>query len=206
MLPADEDEFLNTLDSDKSGREPDVYWAKLWPTALTMAAQMPQLCLSPGGEVLELGCGIGVVGLAALAAGLEVTFSDHISLAVEVALVNAARNGFPSARGLVFDWSDPTARNFDGIVGSDILYDRNQHAALVNVLESMLVPQGTAWFGDPGRYHVPLFVEMAWDRGFDIEVFDESGQLLDALTAGKYQVLRVRRQSAAGVGFLSARA
>jgi predicted nicotinamide N-methyase len=202
-LPADPEQFLNELEAARSvvqvdgepssGSEPDVYWARLWPTALTMGAWVAQTGWPAGTHLLELGCGIGLVGLAALAAGCRVTFSDQVPIAVELARFNARQNGFPESGGLVFDWRHPPRRPFDGIVGSDILYDRSSHAALVDVLEATLRPDGIAWIGDPGRYHVAAFVDLAWDRGFDVELRDGLGRPLPDLNSGAFQLLRVRR-------------
>ncbi len=194
LLPADADEFLNQLESAlPTASEPDVYWAKLWSPALTMGALVSRATWRTGATVLELGCGIGVVGLAALAAGCDVTFSDYVPIAVELALANAKRNGYDSARGLVFDWQQPRNEQFDVILGSDILYDKNNHAPLVNVLDTMLRPEGAVWIGDPGRYHVPAFIELVWERGFDAELRDDCGQPLNAPTSGKFQLLQIRR-------------
>jgi hypothetical protein len=87
---------------------------------------------------LELGCGSGLVGLACLAAGLEVTFSDYVPFTVELALENAARNGFANARGLVLDWRQPHDRQWPLIVAADVTYDRTNIAPLLDVLEKML--------------------------------------------------------------------
>jgi predicted nicotinamide N-methyase len=195
LLPADAEALLDELDSlpaPDSG--PDVYWAKLWPTALTMGQILSLANWPPGTRVLELGCGIGFVGLAALAAGWQVTFSDYVAIAVEVAMVNALRNGFEAAEGQVFAWQQPPpSAQFAAIIGSDILYEKNNHAALLDLLEKMLRPDGTVWLGDPGRYHVAAFVELAWQRGFDVELRDESGLKLTALTSGQFQLLQLRR-------------
>ena len=107
VLPADADEFLNHLPTLKQWQgEEDPYWARLWPTALEMAAWMATQTWPAGTEALELGCGIGVLGLAALLANLRVTFNDYIPLAVDLALENARRNGQTHAAGLIFDWRD----------------------------------------------------------------------------------------------------
>jgi predicted nicotinamide N-methyase len=193
LLPADADEFLNELDSRSPANEPDVYWAKLWPPAMTMSSLISQFKRPGTTTALELGCGIGIVGLAALAAGWQLTFSDYVPMAVEVALANAERNGYSAVRGFVLDWKQPTSEQFDVLLGSDILYDKNNHAPLVNVLETMMRPDGIAWIGDAGRYHVSSFIELAWQRGFDVELRDEHGQRLTSPTSAKFQLLELRR-------------
>src|SRR4051794_17894252 len=59
------------------------YWAYLWPGASFLAevvASEPWTGLGEGQglpEVLEIGCGVGLAGLVALACGLRVEFTDY---------------------------------------------------------------------------------------------------------------------------------
>ena len=196
LLPTDADQFLQQLDPQTpTGDEPDVYWSRLWPTAVTMSRLISRANWPAGAGILEIGCGIGLLGLAALASGWQVTFSDYVPIAVDLAVANAMRNGFTSARGMLLDWRRPFSERFAGIVASDVLYDPCRHPALIAILDCMLERGGTAWFGDPGRYHVEHFVELAWDRGYDIDVCDADGQSLQALTSGDFQLLQMRRRS-----------
>ncbi|KAL4440324.1 hypothetical protein ABPG75_003325 [Micractinium tetrahymenae] len=77
----------------------DPYWCEPWPSALAMSAELlqrPQLVA--GKRVCELGCGLGLAGLAAAAAGAaEVVLLDREPLALQCALLNAALNGLPTA-------------------------------------------------------------------------------------------------------------
>jgi predicted nicotinamide N-methyase len=118
LVPANPDEFLNHLVEPLDTTQPhlaDPYWTKLWPAAEHLAAAILQNGAGPPENnaaprlCLELGCGSGLAGMAALAAGWDVTFSDYVPQAVELALENAARNGFPAARGRGLDWPAPPA-------------------------------------------------------------------------------------------------
>ena len=159
IQPREPDELLEELARREDvASEPDPYWARLWPCAITMAKAVLQADWPAAGEVLEIGCGIGLVGLAALARGLTVTFSDHVPLAVSLAVENAERNGF-SARGLLLDWDCPLPQRYGVILGSDVIYDRRCHDRLLTLLEQMLTPGGICWLGDPGRTDAQRFVE-----------------------------------------------
>ena len=75
----------------------------------------------PGMKVLDLGCGCGLVGiLAARLCGEEnVLLSDIDPVAVEVAALNAARNGVPGVRTAVSDgFSGLTEAGFDLILSN----------------------------------------------------------------------------------------
>src|SRR3954468_15735379 len=93
FTPTDPDALLEKLESPDAATNPhfaDPYWAKLWPAAPLLAAAIIRNPPPSGKRALELGCGSGLVGIAALASGLAVTFSDYVPLAIELALENAA--------------------------------------------------------------------------------------------------------------------
>src|SRR5262245_47649318 len=51
-------------------------WVDLWPAARMLAKAILREPWSPGLTALEIGCGLGLPGVAALARGLRVVFSD----------------------------------------------------------------------------------------------------------------------------------
>ncbi|MDX1944780.1 MAG: hypothetical protein SFU86_05175 [Pirellulaceae bacterium] len=199
-VPADPDAVLARLIEGEvaAAAEPhlaDPYWAKLWPAALHLAAIIArrQREFSPGTKTLELGCGSGLVGLAGLTAGLDVTFSDYVPFAVELALENARRNGFPTARGLVLDWRYPLAEQFDFLLAGDVTYDRTHIGPLLGVLDQMLSPGGQAWIADGGRGPAADFLAQAAARGYRVRLFDESDQSTATPKLGHCQRMVLRK-------------
>src|SRR5947209_18597025 len=79
------------------------YWADLWPAARMLAKAILREPWTPGTEALEIGCGLGLPGIAALASGLHVTFSDYDATALRFAGMNAQANGFGGFRLLQMD-------------------------------------------------------------------------------------------------------
>src|SRR5438128_5689527 len=61
------------------------YWADLWPAARMLAKAILREPWAPGGTALEVGCGLGLPGIAALARGLRVIFSDYDATALRFA-------------------------------------------------------------------------------------------------------------------------
>jgi SAM-dependent methyltransferase len=194
LLPADADQFLYDLEYlPATEPEPDIYWARLWPVSLTLSKLVVAVRPWPAhGSVLELGCGIGLVGVAALSAGYEVTMSDYVKLAIDLAVLNAVRNGWPNVRSMLLDWNSPQPVSFDGIVGSDILYDRTNHAKIINVVKHMLAPNGIAWFADPGRYHLSHFLDMAIEHGLEVRLRTEAGNYVPSLPDNQFHLVEVR--------------
>src|SRR5690348_16469382 len=64
------------------------YWADLWPAARMLAKVILHETWTPGQEALEIGCGLGLPGIAALSVGLHVTFSDYDATALRFAGAN----------------------------------------------------------------------------------------------------------------------
>ena len=177
LLPGHPDAFLNSVDpvTTRATDERTTYWQYLWPAAIDMAQLVLRADWKPDQAALELGAGIGLVGVAALAAGLNVTFSDCDSVAVRIALTNARRNGFATATGLLLDWRAPVARRFPVILASDVLYRPENVEPLLRVIDEMLDDDGVCWIGDPGRPAVRDFVQRASDAGFEVRLRDANG-------------------------------
>jgi predicted nicotinamide N-methyase len=196
FTPTDPDRLLDHLQSPEATTQPhlaDPYWAKLWPAAPLLAEAIVRNPPPQGTRTLELGCGSGLVGSAALACGLDVTFSDYVPLAVELALENAARNGFPRAKGMVLDWRQPQAEQFDFIVAADVTYDRANIDPLLNVLDQMLAPRGRAWFGDAGRGPAADFFHRSLDRGWPVSLYDDHDRSAIVPALGRYRRIVLRR-------------
>ena len=181
-LPASQDQLLEVaIESESSGSmDSDPYWGSLWETSPRTAAMILQHQWPLRLNALELGCGIGVTGIAALFAGHEVTFSDHASAAVKLAVHNAGLNGFSNATGLVFDWQQsPNSVHYDFVFGSDVLYDAASHQPLLNAMQQMLNDDGIAWIGEAGRANADKFIELAVAQKWKVETLNEQGEHID---------------------------
>lgn len=196
VLPAVPDAFLDDEDVHQrhAADEYMPYWAYLWPASLPMARLVLDAPWPAGTELLELGAGVGLVGLAALHRGDRVVFSDYDPQAVELTLFNARQSGL-AAEGMVLDWRTPPTRQFSAIVGCELLYENRNHELLLDVLSKMLAPGGVVWFGDGGRVRAERFCELAPQHGFDLTLFDEGRQPLKKSRFGQFQLVELRRPS-----------
>ena len=157
------------------------FWAELWPAAVGLASEiLKNQDLITGKELLELGSGVGLAGIAAKIAGSRVTQSDFIEEAFKFIRVNCLRNNLEVEPLLLADWRNfpAGAGPFDYIIGADILYEKDLHGDLLKVFKEILRPGGQVWLADPGRNHGKLFMEkavlMGWERKQEqIKVFHE---------------------------------
>ncbi|MCC7424452.1 MAG: methyltransferase domain-containing protein [Planctomycetaceae bacterium] len=193
-MPAEPDAFLDDPAVLEANRADDYmpYWGFLWPAAPPMVGAVLAAEWPASATVLEIGCGIGLVGLAALRRGLRVTLSDYDQTSVDLARHNARQNGY-EADGLVLDWRRPTEQRFDVILGSDVTYEVRNHGPILDVIGTMLNPGGVAWIGDAGRQISAGFLPMAQERGFEVGLFDASGRTLPRLNVGEFQLFVLRR-------------
>jgi len=131
------------------------YWADLWPAARMLAKAIlrePWPAGAPLPHALEIGCGLGLPGIAALARGLRVTFSDYDATALRFAADNARANGFDNFDLLQMDWRfPPRDRQFALILGSDLIYEMRNIEPLVHLIKTMLAPDGECLLTDQDR-------------------------------------------------------
>jgi predicted nicotinamide N-methyase len=170
--PADPDAFLDDPEVLAANRRDDYmpYWCHVWPSCYETARAVVEHPWPGGTTVLEIGAGLALPGLAALAIGLEVTISDYDPAALSLARFNARQLGTESRlTTLQLDWRQPQDRQFDLIIGCEVIYERRNHPLVLDVLDRMLAPRGAAWISDPGRHTASQFLDDAQRRGYGIE-------------------------------------
>jgi predicted nicotinamide N-methyase len=145
------------------------YGLMLWASALGLAEWLSRTpSLVRGKRVLEIGAGVGLAGLAASALGAVVIQTDFQADALTLCRHNAARNAVEGIRiARRADWRDFPAdlRDFDVVIGSDVLYERASHGLLNVLLPRIVVPGGCVLLSDPLRPQALEFVERLEARG-----------------------------------------
>jgi predicted nicotinamide N-methyase len=128
------------------------YWADLWPASRMLAKAILREKWVPGMRALEIGCGLGLPGIAALAMGLHVTFSDYDATALRFAADNARANGLNHFDTLQIDWRYPPDNlRFPILLASDLIYEMRNVAPLVALIQKMLEPGGVCLLTDQDR-------------------------------------------------------
>jgi predicted nicotinamide N-methyase len=169
--PGDMEELLD-LPSVQSAFYADSYmpyWADIWPAARMLARAVLETDWPPGQTALEIGCGLGLAGLAALSKGMRVIFSDYDLTAVAFAERNAKLNGFTNFTARPFDWRDPpTDLLVPVILGSDLTYEERNNDPLLYLFDKMLAPGGTILLTDQDRPSTPAFIAKLEQFGWSI--------------------------------------
>jgi predicted nicotinamide N-methyase len=151
LRPRDSDELLTEEAFEHEQLLP--YWAELWPSSVALAKAIAARSLR-GARVLELGCGLGLVGIAAALAGGRVTATDWSEEAIRFTKDNAERNEVTLDTAVV-DWADPEAivarAPWPIVLGSDVLYERRNVGQMLDLLPRLVDEKGEIWIADPGR-------------------------------------------------------
>lgn len=143
------------------------YWAELWPSSVALAQYVAQHLEVSGRRVLELGCGLGLVGVVAALRGGRVLCTDYEADALAFARYNARRNACRQMRFRLVDWRYPALRRrYDYILASDVIYEARNFGPLVALLQRNLARGGAAVFSEPGRVNAIPFFALLRKRGF----------------------------------------
>jgi predicted nicotinamide N-methyase len=157
-------------DSDfKDERIP--YWADLWPSAIGLSRYLVQhQLIKKDQEVLELGCGLGLVGLVAGKMSARVHFTDYIQDALGMARYNWELNKLDTEASFdILDWRNPKG-NFqpDWILAADVAYEKRILQPLIDTLQFFKKSGTRIILTEPGRQIGKDFLDMLTASGFEV--------------------------------------
>jgi predicted nicotinamide N-methyase len=152
----------------------------LWPSSVELAARLVQRPVSVGERILEVGCGLGLASLVGHRRGSDVTASDHHPLAGGFLAANALLNGLGPLKYRHGHWGataaqresavqaglQPLRGRFDHIIGSDLLYERDDRGQLAAFIGRHAAPGALVWIVDPDRGNRSAFNRHMAGLGF----------------------------------------
>ncbi len=166
--PSNLEDLLNELsenDFQKDERLP--YWCHLWPSARVLIEYFsanPELYENR--QVLELGCGLGIVSIFLAGHCRNLLAVDYEPDALQFARCNFLENlkGFPERTMLTaMDWREMATRSsFDLIFGADILYENRFFEPLERLIHNHSHSRTQLIFTEPGRkISLPFFERLS---------------------------------------------
>src|SRR5262249_54609787 len=156
--PQDSDRILDhpAIRSAFAADEYMPYWADLWPAARMLARAIVRSEWPTGLTAIEVGCGLGLAGIAGLGEGMDVGFCVCDWSATQFAGMNAKLNGFTDFELLPMDWRyPPNDARFSLILGSDLVFERRHVDPLVHLIGKILSPDGLCLLTDQDRPPAP---------------------------------------------------
>jgi len=152
----------------------------LWPSGAHLAARLALRPVRSDERILEVGCGLALASLVGHRRGADVTASDRHPLAERFLEENLRLNHLGPIKYRHGDWSAPESPperdsasapfilrgQYDLIIGSDLLYERDADAALAGFIARHASPAGEVWIVDPDRGNRPVFNRQMAGEGF----------------------------------------
>ncbi len=154
----------------------------LWPSGAQLAARLAAWPVTAGERILEIGCGLGLASLVGHRRGADITASDCHPLAASFMLENLRLNGLaplkyrhgqwsatPAQRQHALDDGQPALEGrFELIIGSDLLYERDDAGALAQFIAAHAAPGARVWIVDPDRSNRAAFNRHMAALGFSL--------------------------------------
>ena len=177
----DNDQFADPAGAAEALGISSAQWplfGQVWPSGLHLAAAMAVRPLAEGERILEIGCGLALASLVCHRRGAEVTASDIHPLAGAFLLENLRLNELAPMRYCHGDWSEDAVAvgggaprvqgRFDLIIGSDVLYERDDGGALAAFIEKHALPRCELLIVDPNRGNRAAFGKRMAGLGFEV--------------------------------------
>lgn len=144
-------------------------FGQLWPSGRLLAQAMARADVA-GKRILEVGCGLGLASLVLQRRGAQVVASDLHPLAEPFLAYNAALNELPALhyRQLRWDRPLPTLGEFDLIIASDVLYERDHADLIAGVVQRHARAAAEVMVTDPGRGNSAPFTRLLAAQGFAV--------------------------------------
>jgi len=143
------------------------YWALPWTGARAIAAAVSSMALPRAGGILDLGCGLGLAGLAVSRRGSAVVFGDYLEEPLEFVRASLRRTAATDCEARRIDFTrDDDHGLFDLILAADIVYDPAHYAPLARFLDRCLTTSGTILLTESLRADARVFLEGLLAHGF----------------------------------------
>jgi predicted nicotinamide N-methyase len=180
----------------------------LWPSGSHLASRLGARTVVRTDRILEIGCGLGLASLVGHRAGADVTASDCHPLAGRFLAHNLVLNDLGPMKYRHGQWPGVTLPRdaiderapvvvhgeFDLIIGSDVLYERDERGQLAGFIAGLAAPVSEVWIVDPNRGNRSAFHKNMARHGFRMQESYLDHEQRDGVAAYKGRMLTYLRQ------------
>ncbi|MFM9881802.1 MAG: class I SAM-dependent methyltransferase [Burkholderiales bacterium] len=173
----------------------------LWPSGAHLAARMASRRVRASEHILEIGCGLALASLVGHRRGADVTASDCHPLAELFLEENLRANALLPMKYRHGQWGGPVLSRprdgaptrcvvegrYDLIIGSDLLYERDDNADLAGFIAEHASATAEVWIIDPDRGNRPAFNRHMAAIGFSMreELLKEAATVIAPAYKGR---------------------
>ncbi len=139
-------------------------WAKIWEPCLILADYLASMPVNPGKRFLEIGSGLGLVGIAASSFGHKVTMTEYNHDALNFANANVHINNCSSNIEIKeLDWNKSELKGtFDRIIGSEVIYKEESFYPILRLFRTYLKKDGEIILVErPKKTNIEFFKQMS---------------------------------------------
>jgi len=153
-------------------------WVKIWEASLVLSDYLVNRNhLSK--SLLELGAGLGTIGIIAESVGYKVTTTEYDSKAIQFLHANAHINESHTLKIEHLDWHKPDLEGlFDIIVGSELIYKQSDFEPLIALFRQYLSPKGEILLANEPRKSYEPFLDIL-KEWYHIEIWKKSLRSID---------------------------
>ena len=143
------------------------YWALVWIGAQAIARRLLEHPPQSRASVCDLGCGLGLSGLAAGRSGAHVLFCDLAEQCLPIVEASAVANGLKSFDVRCIDFTrDTLGTKFSLITAADVVYDPAAYAPLADFITLHSAEGGKVLVTESLRADAKVFLALLAERGF----------------------------------------
>jgi predicted nicotinamide N-methyase len=173
----------------------------LWPSGSHLAERMALRPVNAHERILEIGCGLALSSLVGHRRGANITASDCHPLAGAFLKENLRLNNLAPMAYRHGHWGqhndqqkDATVDSkFDLIIGSDILYERDERGDLAHYINDHMEDHAEVWVVDPNRGNRAHFHRNMAAQGFTLSEETLKVKAKDSETAYQGRMLTYSR-------------
>jgi 2-polyprenyl-3-methyl-5-hydroxy-6-metoxy-1,4-benzoquinol methylase len=142
------------------------FWVKIWEASIVLADHLIVMGIKKEMEILEIGAGMGIIGLFLGAFGHKVTITDYEEDALELLRMNVEHNGLHTVSVKKLNWNKPDlTEKYDIICGSELIYNETSFEPIISLFKKYLQPDGTVFLShDLSRMCIIKFIGMVPGR------------------------------------------
>jgi predicted nicotinamide N-methyase len=183
----------------------------VWPSSLQLAAAVALRPVLAEERILEIGCGLALASLVCHRRGAQVTASDCHPLTAEFLRENVRLNALPPLPYRHGDWAAPQEAElepvcaqglrlqgrFELIIGSDVLYERDDDGVLARFISRHAAEVGEVLIVDPNRANRSAFHRRMAQLGYELQETPLLEVATTTVAAYRGRLLHYRRGAAA---------
>ena len=156
------EEFIEQNEKTSFGSQEAIpYWGEVWSSAIGLAQYLiEEVNLEPGIKGLEIGCGLGLAGMAAAYREVDMVLTDYFSEPLDLLQLHWWEHFGVLPQTQQMDWRRPDPDlAADLVLAADIAYEARDFPILMKTLPMLVNEGGRLLLSEPLRTFAQPFIQ-----------------------------------------------